>query len=90
MMTFYGFGFHENLNPLWRVRTWALERLISFNCASGDVRWAILLLALRISSALWVSGQRRVVRWLRGRAGRRAWLAADIADADRMVAAGGS
>jgi hypothetical protein len=74
-------------------QTWALQRLISFNCAGGDVRWAIIALALRSFTVLWVFGQRQfvlLVRNVAGRAGQGACFAADITDADSMVAAGSS
>src|SRR3982074_1724676 len=69
----------------------ALQRLISFNCAGGDVRWAIIALALRSFAVLWVFGQRQFVLLVRNVAGRvwaGACFAADITDADSMVAAG--
>jgi hypothetical protein len=71
----------------------ALQRLISFNCAGGDVRWAIIALALRSFAVLWVFGQRQFVLLVRNVAGRvwaGACFAADITDADSMVAAGSS
>jgi hypothetical protein len=74
-------------------QTWALERLIFLNCASGDMRWAIIALALRSFTAVWVFGQRQfvlLVRNVAGRLGQRARFAADMTDADTMVAAGGS
>ena len=108
MMILCGFGIRGNFGPLWRAQTWAfqtwafqtwvfqtwaLERLIFFNCASGDIRWAIMLLALRSFTAVWVFGQRQfvlLVRNVAGRVGQGARFAADITDADSMVAAGGS
>jgi hypothetical protein len=97
MINLHDFGIRGNFGPLWRPQTlafqaWALERLISFNCAFGDVRWAIMLLALRSLIAGWAFGQRQFVQLVRnvaGRAGQGAF-AAEIADADSMVAAGGS
>jgi hypothetical protein len=74
-------------------QTWALERLIFLNCASGDMRWAMIALALRSFTAVLVFGQRQFVLLLRnvaGRLGQRARFAADMTDADTMVAAGGS
>ena len=98
MMILCDFGIRGNFGPLWRgqtwaFQTWALERLISFNCAGGDVRWAIIALALRSFTAAWVFGQRQfvlLVRNVAGRVGQGACFAADITDADSMVAAGGS
>jgi hypothetical protein len=51
MMAFYNSGYR--LQRLWRVQAWALERLMSFSGASGDIRLALMLLALRLSTALW-------------------------------------
>jgi len=98
MMNLDNFGIRGNFSPIWRVQTsafqtWALERLISFHCASGDLRWAIIALALRSFTAAWVFGQRQFVIWVRkvaGRVGQGTFFAADSADADSMVAAGGS
>jgi hypothetical protein len=103
MMILYDFGIRGNFGPLPRAQTWAfqtrafqtwaLERLISLNCAGGDVRWAIIALALRSFTLLWVFGQRQfvpLVRNVAGRAGQEGCFAADITDADTMVAAGGS
>ena len=89
MMILYGCG---GFQPLQRVQTWALERLISLNCVSGDVRWAIVALALRSFAAMWGFGRRQfalLVRKASGRAGQGECLAADMIDADSMVAAGG-
>jgi hypothetical protein len=108
MTILYDFGTRGNFEPLWRAQTWAfqtwafqtrafqtwaLQRLISFNCAGGDVRWAIIALALRSFAVLWVFGQRQfvlLVRNVAGRVGQGACFAADITDADSMVAAGSS
>jgi hypothetical protein len=77
MMIFCNSGCRVQLH--WRVQAWALERLISFNGASGDIRLAILLLAVRLSTAMWAFGQRRFLRVGPGRQ-----------DADSTVAAAGS
>ena len=89
MTILYDFGTRGNFEPLWRAQTWAfqtwafqtrafqtwaLQRLISFNCAGGDVRWAIIALALRSFTVLWVFGKticpigskRRGPRWAGG------------------------
>ena len=102
MMILCDFGIRGNLGASLRVQTsafqasafqaWALERLISLNCGSGDVRWAIMLLALRSVTAVAVFGQRQfllLVRKVAGRVGREACFAGDITNADTMVAAGG-
>jgi hypothetical protein len=46
-----------NYQPLWRVQSWALERLIAFQIGSGDVRWAAIALALRWLGAAWAVGR---------------------------------
>ena len=58
MMILCEFG---NYQPLWRLQTWALERLIAFHVGSGDLRWAAIALALRSFSAAWAFGRRQVV-----------------------------
>src|ERR1700716_3201537 len=80
MTILYDFGTRGNFEPLWRAQTWAfqtwafqtwaLQRLISFNCAGGDVRWAIIALALHSFTVLWVFGQRQFVLLVRNVAGR--------------------
>jgi hypothetical protein len=64
------FGIGESSGPLWRARIWASERLVSFNCGSEDIRWAIIALALRWLAAAWLYGQRRSVLLIRNLAGR--------------------
>jgi hypothetical protein len=103
MVNHYDFNIRGNFGALcraqssafqaWAFQAWALERLISLNCASGDVRWAIILFALRSVTAVWVFGQKQfvlLVRNVAGRVGQGARFAADISTADSMVAAGGS
>lgn len=89
MMILCEFG---SLQPIRRFQGWALERLISANCVSGDVRWALVALALRSFTAMWALGQRQFVllaRNLASRAGKKTCFAVDTTDADSMVAAGG-
>jgi hypothetical protein len=74
------------------AQIWAMERLMYVNCASGDIRWAMLALAVRAFSPLWAFGQHQLGSWIRKLAGRLAWsaqLSAGATDADTMVAAGG-
>jgi hypothetical protein len=90
MMILYGFG---ALRPFWRAQAWALEHLISVHCSGGDVRWTVAALALRLFAALQVFAQRQLVALacnVMGRAWHGARFAADLTDADTMVAAGGS
>ena len=89
MMILYGFG---DFRPFCRVQAWAVEHLISVHCASGDFRWAIAALAWRSFAALEAFAQKQLVSLARnvmGRAWQGARFAADMTDADSMVAAGG-
>ena len=89
MMILYGFG---GFRPFWRAQAWAVEHLISVHCASGDFRWAIAALALRSLAALEAFAQKQLLslaRSVMGRAWQGARFAADMTDADSMVAAGG-
>jgi hypothetical protein len=89
-MRFYeSYRLHLYPEPLSYAQTWMLQRLISFNGASGDGSGAIMLLLLHVSIALLVSGQRQFAHWLQNRAGQGACSVAGMTDADRMVAAGG-
>ena len=88
MMILCEFG---SFQPIRRVQGWALERLISMSCVSGDVRWALVAMALRSFTAMWAFGQRHLVLLVRNvasRAGKEACFTAEVADADSMVAAG--
>jgi hypothetical protein len=86
MMILDGFG---AFRPFWRAQAWALEHLISVHCTSGDVRWAIAALALRLFAALEAFAQKQLVALACNVMGR-AWRGARFAaDADTMVAAGG-
>jgi hypothetical protein len=80
MMILYEFG---SFRPLLRVHGWALERLISVGCISGDARWLVVALALRSFTAIWAIGQRRFALPASDPASRAGQ------DADSMVAAGG-
>jgi hypothetical protein len=90
MMILYGFG---GFRLFWRAQVWAVEHLISVNCACGDFRWAIAALALGWLAALEAFAQKQLVclaRTVMGRASQGARFAADMTDADTMVATGGS
>jgi hypothetical protein len=74
------------------LQTFALEHLIAFHSPSGDLRWAIAALTLRAFMSIWACGQRKCAQWVRNaarRIGQKAGLAAGLATADTMVAAGG-
>jgi hypothetical protein len=78
------------VQALVRVHTFVLARLIPFN--SGDPRWAIAAMALHLLGAAGAFAERQFTQWARGVL-RRAWqgarFAAEMSDADTMVAAGG-
>ena len=50
-----------NYQPLWRIQTWALERLIALHVGSGDLRWAVIALALRSLGAVWALGRTQIL-----------------------------
>jgi hypothetical protein len=82
----------QSFGPLWRVQTFVLAHLTSFNCDPADLRWTIVTLALRALDTASAFGQRQLTRWARAVL-RRAWqgarFAAELHHADSMVAAGG-
>jgi hypothetical protein len=89
MMILYGFG---TFRPLSRAHVWATEHLFSVHGASGDCRGAIAALALRSLAALEALVERQLVllaRTIMVRAWQGARFAAEMTDADTMVAAGG-
>src|ERR1700759_2476836 len=84
---------HAGLSPLWRLQTWAIERLVSILSPSGDFRWAVAALAIAVLVALEAMIARRLASLARHtmrRAFRGARLAAPAAAADSMVAAANS
>jgi hypothetical protein len=98
MTILQAFDARESLGPFWRahtrvhihVLTFLLGRLTAFN--SGDPRWAIIAMALRLLGAVWAFAERQLSLWARGVL-RRAWqgarFAAGTRAADSMVAAAG-
>jgi len=97
MMILQAFGAGDSFGPVWRayaqvhaqVHAFVWARLISFN--SGDFRWAVAAMVLRLLGAGWAFAERQFAQWAR-RVLRRAWqgarFAAEMSDADTMVAAG--
>ena len=59
-----------NYQPLWRLQTWMLERLISAQLNSTDLRSSLLALALNFTAAAWTVGRRRFVALRAARASR--------------------
>lgn len=50
-----------NYQPLWRLQTWMLERLVAAQLGSADLRWGMIALALNLLAAAWSFGRRRFV-----------------------------
>lgn len=106
MTILQAFGVRESLGPFWRaqaqihaqIRTrvhinvlaFVVGRLTAFN--AGDLRWAIIAMALRLLGAIWAFAERQLSLWAHSVL-RRAWqgarFAAERRAADSMVAAGG-
>jgi len=96
------FGARESLGPFCRtqaqihtrvhihVLAFVWGRLTAFN--SGDPRWAIIAMALRLLGAIGAFAERQLSLWAHSVL-RRAWqgarFAAERRAADSMVAAGG-
>jgi hypothetical protein len=92
MMILGEFGFQGSRGALLRAQSFALEHLMSFHSASGDIRWALVALALRSFNAMRAVAQEQFVllaRNVMGRAWQGARFAASLTDADTTVAAGG-
>ena len=88
MMNLDGFA---NFQPLWRAQLWAAAHLLFVQNNSGDLRGAIVALALRGLGALEAFAERQLSSWAcrnMRRARQGAHFAASIAAADTMVAAG--
>jgi hypothetical protein len=71
MIILYGFDVHSRLGPLWRPRAWLLERMVTLDLVSGDLRWAMLDLVVQALSSLSAHG--------------REWLAAIAHNATRRA-----
>jgi hypothetical protein len=81
---------HAGLSPLWRLPTWAIERLASILSQSCDLRWAIAALAIAALATLEAMIHRQLVslaRHIMRRALRGARFAGGPAAADSMVVA---
>ncbi len=90
MMFSREFGLHDGLRPLWRVQSWGLERAAAIHCQSGDLRWAMVSLALEALAALDAFIQKQLAAWARKIITRALQGARFAAAADTTVAAGGS
>jgi hypothetical protein len=94
MLILYDRRVRASFSPFQHAQIWALERLIYVNCASGDIRLAVLALAARSFSSLWAFGHHQLGCWIRKLAGRLASTSLSLAarlptTADSMVATGG-
>ena len=94
MLILYDRRIRTSLSSFQHAQIWAVERLIYVNCASGDIRLAMLALAVRSFSALWALVQHQLGCWIRKLAGRLASTSRSLTvrlptTADNMVAAGG-
>ena len=89
MMIFSEFGLRGRSLPLLNAQSFALEQLISVQCTTSDLRWAMVELALRSFTAMCVLAQGQLALLAcRIRHGKRC-LSQGIDTADTMVAAGG-
>jgi len=89
MTIFSEFGFRGSHGPLENAQGFALEQLVSIQCVTSDLRWAMAELAWRSFTAMWVLAQGQLALLAcRIRHGRRC-LARRLDAADTMVAAGG-
>jgi hypothetical protein len=87
MMNLDGF---VSFQPLWRAQLWAATHLLFMQDNSGDLRSAIIALAVRGLTALAAFAERQLSSWARRnmcRAGQGAHFAAAIATAATTVAA---
>ncbi|MGQ0684917.1 hypothetical protein [Bradyrhizobium sp.] len=50
-----------NYQPLWRLQTWMLERLVAAQLGSTDLRWGMIALVLNLLAAAGAFGRRRFV-----------------------------
>lgn len=56
--------------PLWRLQSWMLERLVSAQLNPADLRSGLLALALSLVATAWTVGRRRFVTPRAGRTSR--------------------
>ena len=60
---------YGSYQPFWRAQSWAVERLIYVH-VSGDLRWAVMSLALGSLRSVCALGWQHLVLLLRGAASR--------------------
>ncbi|MEH2550341.1 hypothetical protein V1283_006986 [Bradyrhizobium sp. AZCC 2262] len=65
MTIFSEFGFGGSHGPLENAQGFALEQLVSIQCVTSDLRWAMVELAWRSFTAMCAFAQERLVSWAR-------------------------
>jgi len=66
MAIFNEFGFRGSRERLVDTQAFALEQLVSIQCATTDLRWAMVELAWRSFTAMCAFAQGRLLAWTRG------------------------
>ena len=65
MTIFSEFGFRGSHGPLENAQGFALEQLVSVQCVTTDLRWAMVELAWRSFTAMCAFAQGRLAMWVR-------------------------
>ncbi|KRR24686.1 hypothetical protein CQ14_04875 [Bradyrhizobium lablabi] len=65
MTIFSEFGLRGNRLPLADAQTLALEQLVSIQCVTSDLRWAMVELACRSLTAMCALARAQLVAWAR-------------------------
>ena len=65
MTIFSELGFRGSREPLVNAQGFALEQLVSIQCVTSDLRWAMVELAWRSFSAMCAFAQGLLVAWVR-------------------------
>ena len=65
MTIFSEFGPLGSRGPLVNAQGFALEQLVSIQCVTSDLRWAMVELAWRSFTAMCAFAQERLVAWVR-------------------------
>ena len=65
MTIFSELGFRGSREPLVNAQGFALEQLVSIQCVTTDLRWAMVELAWRSFTAMYAFAQGRLVSWAR-------------------------
>ena len=65
MTIFSEFGFRRSRRPLLNAQVFALEQLVSIQCVTSDLRWAMVELAWRSFTGMCAFVQGQFVSWAR-------------------------